>query len=84
MEGLWGATLGHGLVDPEELAQKQDARNHEFYGDYDAVSAALDALIPSSEGLVSCRGAANVVKRGWFIPVPRERGLGALRSGYLT
>ncbi len=30
VNGLWGVTLGHGLVEPGEEAQKRDIRNHIF------------------------------------------------------
>jgi hypothetical protein len=48
VDGLWGVTMGHGLVEPGEEAQKRDIRNHVFYGNYDAVAASLDTL-PKNE-----------------------------------
>jgi len=43
VNGVWIATLGHGLVGEEEAAAR-DVRNHPFYGDHRAVAANLDLL----------------------------------------
>ncbi|KAF2452330.1 Hh protein intein-like-domain-containing protein [Lineolata rhizophorae] len=49
VEGLWGATMGHGLT-PKSAAGKVDVRIHDFYGDWDAVAKSLDKL-PKHDGL---------------------------------
>lgn len=49
VEGLWGATMGHGLT-PKNAPGKFDVRIHDFYGDWDAVAQSLDKL-PKAGGL---------------------------------
>ncbi|KAK6345939.1 hypothetical protein TWF730_010278 [Orbilia blumenaviensis] len=49
------ATLGHGLVNPENV--NTDARNHEFFGDYSAVFDGLRELKGFYEnGVCECEG----------------------------
>ena len=43
VEGLWGATMGHGLTS-EDGIEVSNVRVHEFYGDWDAVARSLDRL----------------------------------------
>jgi Hint-domain len=49
VEGLWGATIGHGLILTDRMEEKADVRVHEFYRDRDAVARSLDKL-PQSGG----------------------------------
>jgi hypothetical protein len=42
VEGLWGATMGHGLISKD--GGESDVRVHEFYGDWDAMARSLDEL----------------------------------------
>lgn len=49
---LWGVTLGHGMIGPEENG---DVRVHQFFGDYDRVVEALGKL-QSRDGLVLGEG----------------------------
>jgi hypothetical protein len=50
--GVWGVTMGHGLV---ESGEQRDVRAHQFYGDYDKVSRAL-ARLPRKAGGVALGG----------------------------
>jgi hypothetical protein len=49
VEGLWGATMGHGLT-TKSAAGKADVRVHDFYGDWDAVAKGIDEL-PTDRGM---------------------------------
>jgi hypothetical protein len=49
VEGLWGATMGHGLTS-KNATGKVDVRIHDFYGDWDAVDKSLKKL-PKHDGL---------------------------------
>ena len=71
VDGLWGVTMGHGLVESGEEAQKRDIRNHVFYGNYDAVAASLDALPKDEDGLALSAGVTKNSETGLaeaFIP----------------
>jgi hypothetical protein len=46
--GVWGVTLGHGLVQ----SMPEDVRGHCFFGDYDLVVNSLARLAQSRNGLV--------------------------------
>jgi hypothetical protein len=50
--GVWGVTMGHGLI---ESGGQRDVRAHQFYGDYDKVSRAL-ARLPRKAGGVALGG----------------------------
>jgi hypothetical protein len=64
VNGLWGVTLGHGLVEPGEEAQKRDIRNHIFYGNYDAVAASLNTLPKNENNLALGAGVRKNSKTG--------------------
>jgi len=49
VEGLWAATMGHGLT-PKNAPGKSDVRIHDFYGDWEAVAHSIDKL-PTADGL---------------------------------
>ncbi|KAF2183888.1 hypothetical protein K469DRAFT_689637 [Zopfia rhizophila CBS 207.26] len=69
VEGLWGATMGHGLT-PKNAAGKVDVRVHDFYGDWDAVAKSLDKL-PKHGGLALGNGTTKDEATGWssgFLP----------------
>ncbi|KAI1291337.1 hint-domain-containing protein [Xylaria venustula] len=57
--GVWGVTLGHGIVDG------RDARAHEFWGDYKEVSAELVALGSSDDGVYRVGGVKRTVNTGY-------------------
>lgn len=46
--GVWGVTMGHGLI---EAGDQRDVRAHQFYGDYDKVSRALARLPRKAKGV---------------------------------
>jgi hypothetical protein len=48
--GVWGVTLGHGIV------SGADARAHEFLGDYSRVAKALAAVRVGADGVAVARG----------------------------
>lgn len=54
VEGLWGATMGHGLISKDGM-EENDVRVHESYGDWDAVARSLDKL-PQCGGLALGNG----------------------------
>lgn len=51
--GVWGVTLGHGIVDG---SQTRDARAHEFLGDYGRIVKALAALGVGHDGVAVAVG----------------------------
>jgi hypothetical protein len=72
VEGLWGATMGHGLTS-QNAAGNVDVRIHEFYGDWDAVAKSLDKL-PKDDGLAMGDGTAKDEVTGrssGFLPFQR-------------
>ena len=69
VEGLWGATMGHGLI--SEDREESDVRVHEFYGDWDAVAKSLDEL-PQNGGLALGSGTTTdeiTGRTNGFLPV---------------
>jgi len=68
-DGVWGATMGHGLVKSGGEAQKRDIRDHVFYRNYDAVAASLDALPKDEDGLALGAGVERTPRRGWLRPI---------------
>jgi hypothetical protein len=76
VDGLWGVTMGHGLVEPGEEAQERDIRNHVFYGNYDAVAASLDTLPKDEDGFALGAGVKKNSETGLaeaFIPFHSTR-----------
>ena len=61
VNGVWGVTLGHGLVDMEA---SEDARAHPFFGDYEVVLQSLNQLGQSRNGLVVCGGIKRAAGTG--------------------
>ncbi len=47
--GVWGVTMGHGMV--ETGGKVVDVRAHQFYGDYDKVKASLARLPKRAHGV---------------------------------
>jgi len=63
--GLWGVTLGHGLVTPAGRGDSpQDVRAHHFLGDYDAVLKSLSGLHRGAKGLVIGGGVVRDRRTG--------------------
>ncbi|KAK3682298.1 hint-domain-containing protein [Podospora appendiculata] len=60
--GMWGVTLGHGVV--ASRAAGLDVRAHEFLGDYDRVMRSLAKLHRSRSGLVLGGGVRRDVRTG--------------------
>ena len=57
VKGLWGATMGHGLISKDGI-EESDVRVHEFYGYWDAVARSLDKL-PQCGGLALGNGTTK-------------------------
>lgn len=49
--GVWGVTLGHGILNNDGDGDDDDVRAHKFLGDYDAVSNELATLGPAEHGV---------------------------------
>ncbi|KAK4212459.1 ribosomal protein L13e-domain-containing protein [Rhypophila decipiens] len=64
--GVWGVTLGHGLVSRNTGAgsSQGDVRAHPFFGDYTAVVRALERLHRNSGGLVLGGGVKRDERTG--------------------
>ncbi|KAM7190240.1 hint domain containing protein [Rhypophila sp. PSN 637] len=64
--GVWGVTLGHGLVSRNTGAASSqgDVRAHPFFGDYTAVVRALERLHRNSSGLVLGGGVKRDERTG--------------------
>ena len=56
--GVWGVTLGHGLVDATD-GETRDVRAHAFFGDYDKVVESLEGLHKTEEGGVVLGGGVT-------------------------
>jgi len=77
--GVWGVTLGHGLV------RGGDARAHRFLGDYGSVSLALADLGPAKDGVVVGDGVIRDRKAGGVCGFKKATGvsLGSVSTGTL-
>lgn len=68
VDGVWGVTMGHGLVrrgfNGKKGGEREDVRAHEFFGDYEKVYKAMSRLRVIGNGLVLGGG------------VTRDRGSG--------
>lgn len=68
--GVWGVTLGHGLVNPGRSSTGSsqtmgvDVRAHPFFGSYAAVVRSLEGLHRNSNGLVLGGGVKRDVRTG--------------------
>ncbi|RYP54450.1 hypothetical protein DL768_000756 [Monosporascus sp. mg162] len=67
--GLWGVTLGHGLVTGSD-----DVRAHPFFGDYAKVLESLESLGPSRNGVKTCSGVQREVIGGLIRGFRRAHG----------
>lgn len=77
--GVWGVSLGHGMVRPER--DGRNVRAHPFFADYDRVQSGLEKLGVSADGLAKAGGMERDTKTGLvkgFMPKAR-RGRGATR-----
>ncbi|KAB5566111.1 hint-domain-containing protein [Coniochaeta sp. 2T2.1] len=73
--GVWGVTLGHGLMKAGRGGEKKDVRVHQFLGDYNAVLKSLSGLPRGANGLVLGGGVVRDRKTGLMngfkrVPVP--------------
>ncbi|RYP73549.1 hypothetical protein DL771_003588 [Monosporascus sp. 5C6A] len=73
--GVWGVTLGHGLV-----AGSDDVRAHPFFGDYAKVLKSLESLGLGRNGVKSCSGVQREVIGGLICGFRRARGARVPRS----
>lgn len=61
VDGVWGVTLGHGLLDARE---SQDVRAHQFFGNYDMVSKDLARLQRDMRGVLLGGGVKRDSRTG--------------------
>jgi hypothetical protein len=67
--GVWGVTLGHGIL------RGGDARAHQFLGDYTAVLQALMMLGPGRHGVYRGAGVKRDVANGMVCGFQRLRSV---------
>lgn len=62
--GVWGVTLGHGLMEAQHGDASNDVRGHHFLGDYDAVLTSLSGLHRGANGLMIGGGVVRDKETG--------------------
>ncbi|RYO74953.1 hypothetical protein DL764_010635 [Monosporascus ibericus] len=67
--GVWGVTLGHGLVTGDD-----DVRAHPFFGDYAKVLKSLESLGLGRNGVKTCSGVEREVIGGLICGFRRPDG----------